>query len=177
MSHLIAEEAGCFGDELVARMQDYNHYAAIGVLGEILPDERNRVTLHPTERDRFGIPVPYSRFSLSENDRRMMRAGIARARLVLEAAGATQTHFVHRYAHLVGTCRMGFRPDDSVVDRWCRSWDVPNLFVCDGSVLPTQGSANPAVTISALAARTADWISQAARRGDLRERPKAEAAA
>ncbi|MGH7634082.1 MAG: GMC family oxidoreductase, partial [Gemmatimonadaceae bacterium] len=158
MAHLIAEESGSFGAELLAAMQDYNHYAAIGVLGEILPDERNSVTIHPTAVDQYGIPVPYARFSLFENDRRMMRAGIAKARVVLTAAGATETHAVNRYAHLVGTCRMGRSPNDSVVDQWCRSWDVPNLFICDGSVLPTQGSANPALTISALAARAAAQI-------------------
>ncbi|MBX6341388.1 MAG: GMC family oxidoreductase [Thermomicrobiaceae bacterium] len=172
MAHLIVDETGCFGEELIARMQDYNHYAAIGVLGEILPDPRNCVTIHPTERDQFGIPVPYVHFSLFENDRKLFRAGVERARQVLEAAGARETHFVPRYAHLVGTCRMGFTPEDSVVDRWCRSWDVPNLFITDGSVLPTQGSANPALTISALAARTADWIRQAAPRGDLAQRPR-----
>jgi choline dehydrogenase-like flavoprotein len=173
MAHLLADEDGRFGEELVTAMQAYNHYAAIGVLGEILPDERNTVTIHPTEKDQYGSPVPYVRFSLFENDRRMMRAGIARARAVLTAAGAVETHAVERYAHLVGTCRMGFSPADSVVDQWCRSWDVPNLLVCDGSVLPTQGSANPALTISALAARTADWLRRAAPRGDLASRPAA----
>ena len=67
---------------------------------------------------------------------------------------------------------MGFRPSDSVVDSWCRTWDVPNLFVCDGSVLPTQGSSNPALTISALAARTADWLRDSVRRGELDGRPR-----
>src|SRR5579884_4489736 len=103
----------------------------------------------------------------------MMAAGIDRAKSVLIAASAVQTWAVHRYAHLVGTCRMGFTPDDSVVDRWCRSWDVPNLFITDGSVLPTQGSANPALTISALAARTADWLQEAVPRGELAQRPVA----
>jgi choline dehydrogenase-like flavoprotein len=172
MSHLLIEEDGEYGERLLRRMQDYNHYAAIGVLGEILPDERNFVSLHPTQKDQYGIPVPYSHFNLFENDRRMMQAGISRARAVLEAAGATETHAVNRYAHLVGTCRMGFSPRDSVVDQWCRSWDVPNLLICDGSVLPTQGSANPAITISALAARTADWLRRAVANGDLRERPR-----
>jgi choline dehydrogenase-like flavoprotein len=171
MSHLLIEEDGEFGEGLLERMQDYNHYAAIGVLGEILPDERNFVSLHPSEKDRYGLPVPYSHFNLFENDRRMMQAGISRARAVLEAAGATETHAVNRYAHLVGTCRMGSSPRDSVVDQWCRSWDVPNLLVCDGSVLPTQGSANPAITISALAARTADWLRRAVPDGELRSRP------
>jgi choline dehydrogenase-like flavoprotein len=173
MAHLFADEDGGFGDQLVARMQDYNHYAAIGVLGEVLPHADNRVTIHPSLKDTNGVPVPYVHFSLHENDRRMMAAGIARARAVLSAAGATETHAVPRFAHLVGSCRMGASPDDSVVDRWCRSWHVPNLLVCDGSVLPTQGSSNPALTISALAARTADWLKQAVPRGDLAQRPRA----
>ena len=62
---------------------------------------------------------------------------------------------------------MGSSPRDSVVDRWCRTWDVPNLLVCDGSVLPTQGSANPAITISALAARTANCLRRAVPSGEL----------
>jgi choline dehydrogenase-like flavoprotein len=66
---------------------------------------------------------------------------------------------------------MGFSPTDSVVDRWCRSWDVPNLFVCDGSVLPTPGAANPALTVAALAARTADGRSRAIPYGALEARP------
>ncbi len=175
MAHLLVDEDGRFGTDLLEAMEAYNHYACIGVLGEILPDERNTVTIHPTARDRFGIPVPYVRFNLFDNDRRMMQAGIQRAREVLDAAGARETHFVPRYAHLVGTARMGFSPDDSVVDATCRSWEVPNLFVCDGSVLPTQGSANPALTISALAARLADWLRRAVPAGALDELPEPKA--
>ncbi len=178
MSHLLAEQdADMFGDRLVRAMQDYNHYAALGVLGEILPHRDNAVTIHPEAEDEYGIPVPYVHFSLHENDRKMMAAGIETARRVLEAAGATETHSVDRYAHLVGTCRMGATAAESVVDQWCRSWDVPNLFICDGSVLPTQGSANPALTISALAARTADWIRREAPDGAFRSRPRATAGA
>lgn len=172
MAHLLIEEDGMFGEGLLAAMQDYNHYAAIGVLGEILPDERNTVTIHPTDKDQYGIPVPNITFSLFDNDHRMMQAGIERARQVLTAAGAHETQAVNRYAHLVGTCRMGADPTTSVVDAWCRSWDVPNLLICDGSVLPTQGSANPALTISALAARTADWLAAAVSRGELTTRPQ-----
>ena len=174
MAHLIIDEDGRFGEDLLTAMQDYNHYACIGVLGEILPDERNYVSI-ANEKDDYGIPVAYVHFNLFDNDRKLIRAGIERARAVLVAAGATETHYVHRYAHLVGTCRMGFTPADSVVDKWLRAWDVPNLFICDGSVLPTQGSANPALTISALAARTADWIREAVPHGGLLARPTPEA--
>ena len=54
--------------------------------------------------------------------------------------------------------RMGSDPSTSVVDKFGRTHDIPNLFVCDGSILPTQGSANPGLTIQALAARTADYL-------------------
>lgn len=63
-----------------------------------------------------------------------------------------------RYAHLVGAARMGRDPSNSVVDGFGRTHDIANLFVCDGSILPTQGSANPGLTIQALAARTADYL-------------------
>lgn len=173
MAHLLVEERVLFGEALIEAMQDYNHYAAIGVLGELLPDERNRVRVHPTEKDTFGIPVPHIEFTLFENDHAIMRAGVAKAREVITAAGATETFAVDRFAHLVGSCRMGATPADSVVDQWCRSWDLPNLFIVDGSVLPTQGSANPALTISALAARTADWLRYAVPNGELSARPAA----
>jgi choline dehydrogenase-like flavoprotein len=62
---------------------------------------------------------------------------------------------IDRYAHLVGGCRMGADAESSVIDADHRVWGIPNLFVCDGSVMPTQGSANPALTIMALASRLA----------------------
>ncbi len=166
MAHLITEESPRFGWELRHLMEEYNHYAAIGVLGELLPDERNYVGL-ADERDQYGIPVAYVHFNLFENDRRLIRAAVQKAREILEAAGARETHYVDRYAHLVGTCRMGDDPQTSVVDQHCRSWEVPNLFICDGSVMVTQGSANPALTISAIAARTADFIREASLRHEL----------
>ena len=92
-------------------MQDYNHYAAIGVLGEILPDERNYVSTPP---DREG-PVRHPgavRALQPVRERPADDAGRHRQR----ASGAArrparrETHSVNRYAHLVGTCRMGFTP-------------------------------------------------------------------
>ena len=74
------------------------------------------------------------------------------------AAGAEEVVQEPRYAHLVGAARMGHDPRTSVVDRFGRTHDIPNLFVCDGSIFPTQGSANPGLTIQALAARTADYL-------------------
>jgi choline dehydrogenase-like flavoprotein len=74
--------------------------------------------------------------------------------------GAQDTLAIDRYAHLVGGCRMGTSPEQSVVDSGHRAWGVPNLFIADGSVMPTQGSANPALTIMALASRLAEQLNR-----------------
>jgi choline dehydrogenase-like flavoprotein len=77
---------------------------------------------------------------------------------ILAAAGAQETMTVKRYAHLVGGARMAQDEQHGVVDSTGRTFAVPNLYITDGSVLPTQGSANPALTIMALAARTASIL-------------------
>jgi choline dehydrogenase-like flavoprotein len=70
-------------------------------------------------------------------------------------------------AHLLGTCRMGDDPATSVVDRYHRAHDVPNLFICDGSSLVTSGRGQPTMTIQALAFRAAEHIAGFARRGEI----------
>jgi choline dehydrogenase-like flavoprotein len=82
---------------------------------------------------------------------------------LLRAAGADEVITIDRYAHLVGGARMAADEHLGVVDADCRSFAVPNLYITDGSVLPTQGSANPALTIMAVAARAADRLIGAAR--------------
>ena len=147
-----------WGWGLRRELMDYNHWAAFGLLTEILPWEDNRVTLATEERDRFGLPVAHVSFNLRDNDKRLIKAAKEKTMDVMRAAGATDVVQEARYAHLVGGARMGSDPSTSVVDAFGRTHDIPNLFVCDGSVLPTQGSANPGLTIQALAARTADYL-------------------
>jgi len=146
-----------WGWGLRREMMDYNHWASFGLLGEILPWADNRVTISE-DKDKFGLPVAHVTFNLHDNDKKLIRAAKEKTMEVMRAAGATEVVQEPRYAHLVGACRMGSDPRTSVVDKFCRSHDIANLFVCDGSVFPTQGSANPGLTIQALAARTADYI-------------------
>jgi choline dehydrogenase-like flavoprotein len=84
---------------------------------------------------------------------------------ILRAAGASDVITIQRFAHLVGGARMAADERDGVVDADCRSFAVPNLLITDGSVLPTQGSANPALTIMAIAARAADRLITRRQRG------------
>jgi choline dehydrogenase-like flavoprotein len=146
-----------WGWGLRRELMDYNHWAAFGLLGEILPWGNNRVTL-ADETDQFGLRVAHVSFNLHRNDRKLIQAAKEKTMEVMSAAGATEVVQEARYAHLVGAARMGSDPQSSVVDKFGRSHDIPNLFVCDGSVFPTQGSANPGLTIQALAARTSDYL-------------------
>lgn len=166
---------GLWGQDLREFMFDYNHYAGWGLVGECLPDDRNTVTLDPEEEDQYGLPVARVTFGWGENDKRLFRAGIEKERQILEAAGAEVTWAADDTAHLLGACRMGGDPRTSVVDAWCRSWDVPNLFVSDGSVFVTSAAVNPSLTIQAIAMRTADYIKHRARSGEFRRPARAAA--
>ena len=138
-------------------MRDYNHWSVLGLLSELLPQAENRVTL-AGEVDSNGMPVATFSHSLSENDKRNIAFGTKILEEIWDGAGAQETLKIDRYAHLVGGCRMGFTPEDSVVDSSHRAWGLENLFVVDGSVMPTQGAANPALPIMALASRLADRL-------------------
>ncbi len=149
---------GVWGWGLRRTMMDYNHWCALGLLGEILPWEDNAVTISATDKDQFGLPVAHVTFNLHDNDKKLIAYGKNVVMDVMCAAGAEEVVQESRCAHLVGAARMGSDPATSVVDGFGRTHDIANLFVCDGSVMPTQGSANPGLTIQALAARTADYL-------------------
>ena len=148
---------GHWGRGLREYMRDYNHWATIGVLNELLPHAENRITL-AGDTDRWGLSVARMDYSLSENDRANMKYSTKVITDLLGAAGAQDVLTIQRFAHLIGGARMGSDPDASVVDSDQRIWGVPNVFLCDGSVCPTEGSANPALTIMALASRLAERL-------------------
>ncbi len=110
------------------------------------------------------MPVAHFAYSQCDNDRKLMRAAQSVMEDLLQAAGADEVMTIDRFAHLVGGARMAADEQSGVVDADCRTYAVPNLFLTDGSVLPTQGSANPALTIMSVAARAADRMLAAASR-------------
>ncbi|HVM64067.1 MAG TPA: GMC family oxidoreductase, partial [Acidimicrobiales bacterium] len=148
---------GHWGGVLREYMRDYVHWATFGALCELLPREENTVTL-ADETDQHGLPVAKFTYNLGENDKELMAAAQKVMESIHHGADADEAITIKRFAHLVGGCRMGERSETGVVDRDQRSFAVPNLFIVDGSVFPTQGSANPALTIMALSARTARYL-------------------
>jgi choline dehydrogenase-like flavoprotein len=127
-----------------------------GIGIEDLPSEKNSVTLDPSLCDGDGIPAPCIHYRIDEDARKNLAWQLERAREAHEAAGAVETVVTDWSQwgwHLLGTCRMGDDPATSVVDRFGRSHDVPNLFIVDGSVFVTSGPQPPTATIAANAAR------------------------
>src|SRR5438552_1074223 len=138
------------------------HRLQLSAICEDLPEEHNRVTLDPRLKDSHGIPAPKVDYAIGENSAKMMEHGVARAKEVLAAAGATDIcvncPILYGGWHLLGTARMGTDPERSVVNEWGRSHDVKNLFIVDGSVFVTAGGVNPTSTIQAIALYIADQM-------------------
>jgi choline dehydrogenase-like flavoprotein len=165
-AQLVATSRGLWGMPLREAMRDYNHMSGLVAVAETEPRACNRVML-AEERDRHGLPIAHVAFSYSSNDRRMQRHALDFMGRMLEAAGGKDLWTSDDTSHILGSCRMGNRPDNSVVDADGRSWDVRNLWICDGSLFPTCGGVNPSLTIQALACRIGDRIRTLAARGEL----------
>jgi choline dehydrogenase-like flavoprotein len=164
----IAEENGLWGDRLAAAVRrEFGHYFGLSAGVEQLPSEKNTVTLDPIGRDYFGQPVPLVTYGFDDYTARGLEAATRRQSEILEAAGARDIAVSPEPwwpGHHMGTTRMGDDPRRSVVDRYLRSHDVPNLYLVTMGGYVTGGVANPTLTLSALALRTAEHI--AAGEGD-----------
>ncbi len=150
----VARGRGLWGKALVDYLEQYNHFAGIGANGDCLPYENNKLTLSD-ERDEFGVPKAQVDFSYGESELRMGKHAAKLMTECWEAAGAKDIWTFDRSAHTIGTCRMGADAGRSVVDPFGRSHDVQNLWISDNSTFPSAVAANPALTIMALAVRSA----------------------
>lgn len=146
---------GLWGDELIDALDAWRYMAGIGINGECLPAENNRLVLSD-EMDEWGIPRAVVTFTEGANEKAINEHATATMIRILEAAGALDTRILGRTAHTLGTCRMSADPAGGVVDADGRSHDIPNLWISDNSTFPSSLSANPGLTQMALSLRTAD---------------------
>ncbi len=152
------------GRALADRWRDHvTKEIRFGSLMEQLPNPENRITPAFDSVDAIRIPRPRFNFTIG----RYVRDGMAEATILherlFEELDATERHhvgFPFGAGHIIGTTKMGDNPADSVVDSDCRCHDVPNMFIAGSSVFPTEGTANPTLTLAALALRTAQTIRQ-----------------
>jgi len=151
---------GAWGRDFTRFMEVYDHLAGMWLVGEDMPQESNSVTLHPSEKDQFGLPVPNVHYDDHPNDIAMRRHAFDTGKRIHAAVGATDAMETPPYpsTHNLGTNRMSEKPRDGVVNKWGQSHDIKNLFVSDGSQFTTGASENPTLTIVTLAIRQADFI-------------------
>ena len=159
-----------WGRELTAILDQYRNLACLLVMGEDMPVPENRITLHPTRRDQYGLPVPVVRYVHHANNRAMQRYSLDAAQRLYQSMGAKQVYKmvdVFPSTHNMGIARMGDDPRTSVCDKWGRTHDIKNLFISDGSLFPSAGCENPTITIVALALRQGDHISDLMAQGAI----------
>lgn len=150
---------------------NFGHIAGLSTSGEMLPDKRNAVELDPEKVDHYGMPVPRLTLETYENDKLILKAMETKLRELFAAANVKEIISMDYRpgsdGHNLGTCRMGSNADSSVLNSYCQSHDIPNLFVVDGSCFVTSGTSNPALTIMAIAKRSAEYIVEEGKKGNL----------
>jgi choline dehydrogenase-like flavoprotein len=159
-----------WGEGSATRMKSFVRMLQWHVVPEDLPEETNFVSLHPSLTDSDGLPAAKVNYRVSDNTNKIIDFHLARTLEAHEAAGAKKTWIAGRNlmtGHNTGTAKMGDDPATSVVDRFGRAHDVPNLYVIDASVFTTSTGVNPTATICALAKRTATYIASNARRQEV----------
>jgi len=151
---------------------EYTRTMTLATHGTSLPVETNRVDIDPDLKDAWGLPCMRVTYTDHADDLKSAQFLVDRAAEIIEAAGARKQWKYSvgpttQSVHLLGTCRMGNDPRTSVVDRYNRTHEVRNLFICDGSSMVTSSRGQPTETISALAFRAGESIAGFARRGEI----------
>ena len=155
-------DPGAWGRDFTAALDLYENMAGMWLVGEDMPQEKNGVTLHATEKDQYGLPVPNVNFDDHPNDIAMRNHAYKAGTAVYDAVGAVRVVETPPYpsTHNLGTNRMSEKAQDGVVNKHGQTHDIKNLFISDGSQFTTGGAENPTLTIVTLAIRQADYIAE-----------------
>ncbi|HAK77890.1 MAG TPA: GMC family oxidoreductase [Runella sp.] len=136
----------------------------IGGFGEVLPNENNRFTLHPTKKDKWGMPIVIFDAAYGENERKMRKDMANDAAEMLEAAGLKNVRSYDDNSknlgigiHEMGTARMGKDPKTSVLNKNNQLHDCKNVFMTDGAFMTSASCVNPSLTYMAFTARASKF--------------------
>jgi len=145
----------------------------ISAQGEMLPKFENQMSLHPSKKDKWGIPQVLFDIQWSDNERAMMRSAAKLGEKMLSSFGATEIWSNVKddapglAIHEVGTARMGRDPKESVLNGYNQSHDIPNLFVTDGASFCSTAVQNPSLTFMALTVRAVDYAAKEVKAGRI----------
>lgn len=172
----VAEQDG-FGESFKNTIRNPGSWSfGLSGSGEMLPRYENQVSLHPTKKDKWGIPLLSMDCDISENDYKMFEDMANTAAEILETIGVKDvTKYISapldwqpgHSIHEMGTARMGKDPKTSVLNAFNQTHDIPNLFVTDGSCMTSNASQNPSLTYMALTARAANYAAEQLKQGKI----------
>lgn len=152
-----------FGAEMKHAMRRYGPWRfSMGAFGECLPYKDNRVSLHPSKVDRFGVPLMRFDVTFRENELKLIADAKVQGEAMLRAAGLQNVtsnegeHVPGDAIHEMGGARMGADPRTSVLGSFSQAHDAPNLYVTDGAQMASASCVNPSLTFMALTMRAAD---------------------
>jgi choline dehydrogenase-like flavoprotein len=156
----------------------YGSFVSFAGRGEMIPNERSYCEIDPQAKDKWGIPVLRFHWEWSEHETRqaahmqqtfaqIIEAMGGRVRGNVQTDGAKAISTGGSIIHEVGGAIMGDDTRNSVTNKWCQTWDVPNLFITDGTPFPSNADKNPTLTIMANAWRVCDHILERMRRRDI----------
>lgn len=162
------------GAELKARTRKLGPwFIYISGFGEMLPNPDNRVTLHPTRTDKWGVPIVHIECAPGENEQKMAGRIIEDGKAMVQAAGGRVVRTTGTPGtpglgiHEMGTACMGKDPTKSVLNGYNQAHEVSNLFITDGSAMASSGCQNPSLTYMALSARAAHHAAEFLREGKI----------
>lgn len=169
------EDTGLTGDALAGWLdENFGTRLSVSFMANQVPLATNRIELHPTVTDKWGRRCAYIVKEWHSHDVALMEACAEQCARVLRFGGdggkgaypvegkggvnLAENALARIANHILGGARFGADPSDSVLDVNCRAWEFDNLYVTDGSFMPTSGGANPTLTIQANSFRVADHI-------------------
>lgn len=163
-------DQGFIGEELQQHLEQHmnRQLMLVGML-EQLPNEINRISLS-SQKDALGLPHPKINYRIEDYVKAGAKQASQQMETLFKATNCGSVEFSttqYGAGHILGTTRMGSDPNTSVVDEYGVTHDHPNLYIVGASVFPTAGTANPTLTLVALALRSADHLAN-------RLRPKVE---
>ena len=170
---------GLYGTRLKeAARRYYGSFVSYSCRGEMIPNEGSFCELDPALKDKWGIPVLRWHWKWSAHElKQVAHARKTFIELIQSMGGSVRSpeasnplEYIEaggKIIHEVGGAIMGADPKHSVCNQWNQTWDVKNLFLCDGSSFASNADKNPTLTIMALAWRAGDHLVEEAKKGNL----------
>ncbi len=158
------EDKGDFGVSLKENLSTFGPWKImLSAFAETLPYEDNKVYLHETEKDEWGMPLLVISADYKENEKAMRLDMKQDATTFFESAGYKnikpydEIRGFGRCIHEMGTARMGTNAENSVLNKNNQMWAAKNVFITDGACMTSSSCVNPSLTYMALTSRAADF--------------------